>query len=60
MRFVEHHYEVLRAISTLKMREGGHETDLLELVIGPGGVTARRKLAHVTGLLGWTALRTEE
>ena len=59
MRFVEHDYQVLRAISTLKMRESHHGTDLLEFAIGPDGVTSREKLTHVTGLLGWTALRTE-
>ena len=59
LRFVEHEYRVLRAISTLKMRESQHETDLLEFVIGPGGVASREKLKKVTGLLGWTALRTE-
>lgn len=60
MRFVEHKYQVLRAISTLKMRASPHETDLLEFVIGHGGVTSREPLTHVTGLLGWTALRKEE
>lgn len=59
MRFVEHDHQVLRAISTLKMRESRHETDLLEYEIGPGGLTSRNKLTHVSGLLGWTALRTE-
>lgn len=60
LRFVEHDYQVLRAISTLKMRESHHETDLLEFVIGPGGVTSGDKLTNVTGLLGWTALRKEQ
>ena len=60
MRFVEHDYQVLRAISTLKMRESRHEADLLEFVIGPGGVSSREKLTHISGLLGWTALRKEE
>ena len=60
MRFVEHDYEVLRAINTLKMRESRHETDLLQFVIGPGGAHASEKLTQVTGILGWTALRKEE
>jgi len=60
MRFVEHEYKVLRAISTLKMRESRHETDLLEFDIGPGGVTSRQKLTNVSGVLGWSALRKEE
>lgn len=60
MRFVEHHYQVLRALNTLKMRESRHETDLLEFSIGQGGVRGRQKLTHVTGVLGWTALRKEK
>lgn len=59
MRFVEHDYQVLRAISTLKTRASRHETDLLEFEIGAGGVTSREKLTKVSGLLGWTALRKE-
>lgn len=60
MRFVEHQHQVLRAINTLKMRDSRHETDLLEFVIRPGGVTSREKLTNVSGLLGWTALRSGE
>lgn len=60
MRFVEHQYRILRAISTLKMRESAHETDLLEFEIRSGGVRSLEKLTHVSGLLGWTALRKEE
>lgn len=59
MRFVEHRFQVLRAINTLKMRKSWHETDLLEFVIGAGGVSGREKLTNVTGLLGWSALRQE-
>lgn len=60
LRFLEHDYRVLRAINTLKMRESLHDNDLLEVEIGAHGFASKEKLTHVTGVLGWTALRKEE
>jgi hypothetical protein len=53
-------HQVLRVISTLKMRQSRHATDLLEFDIGLGGLISGEKLTQVSGLLGWTALRKEE
>lgn len=59
MRFVEHGSEFLRAITAFKMRESVHDLDLTEFEIGPAGFRTSGKVAGVSGLLGWTALRKE-
>ena len=59
MRFVEYGEQLSRAIGTFKMRASSHDTDLLEFKIGPKRLTTLGKIAGLSGLLGWSALRKE-
>lgn len=60
MRFLEHQSEIQRAITAFKMRDTAHEVDLTRFEIGEHGIKTLGKISGVSGLLGWTALRSEE
>ncbi len=59
VRYVEIESEIRRAISILKMRDSDHSDAVWEFAIGKHGLEIGDKLAGLTGILGWTALRDE-
>lgn len=59
MRFLEHQSQIQRAITAFKMRETAHDIDLTRFDISAKGIQTFGKISGVSGLLGWTALRTE-
>lgn len=59
LRYLEIDSEVGRAISVVKMRDSDHAKGLRQFKIDEHGVTISDKLEGVTGLLGWSALRTD-
>ncbi len=60
MRFLEQQSEIHRAITAFKMRDSRHELGLTRFQIGPRGITTLGKVTGVSGMLGWTALRSDD
>ncbi len=58
MRYVELESALHRGLSVLKMRQSEHEKSLLEFTIGNDGMTFGEPFTGVTGMLGWSALRS--
>jgi len=58
LRYLELESGVGRAINVVKMRDSDHAKELREYKIDDHGLTIMDKLEGVTGLLGWSALRT--
>jgi circadian clock protein KaiC len=59
LRYLELESEIARAISVMKMRDSDHAKGLRQYEIDEHGLTILGKLEGVTGLLGWSALRTQ-
>jgi circadian clock protein KaiC len=53
-RYAELGSEVRRALAIVKMRDGNHVRDIVEVVVGPTGLTVQGKFAGLTGILGGT------
>ncbi|GAC1507425.1 MAG: ATPase domain-containing protein [Candidatus Dormibacteraceae bacterium] len=60
LRYFEENSEIGRAIAILKMRNSDHEKGLWTFAITNHGFEIQGKLEGVTGLLGWSALRSIE
>jgi circadian clock protein KaiC len=58
LRYIETDSEVGRAINILKMRDSDHAKDPRRVEIDDQGFRVAGKLEGITGLLGWTVLRT--
>ena len=53
-RYAELESEVRRALAIIKMRDGDHVRDIVEVEIGPKGLSVKGKFAGLTGILGGT------
>jgi circadian clock protein KaiC len=60
LRYLEIGSELRRAINIIKMRTSNHDKGVFEYVIDGDGLTIKDRLEGVTGVLGWSALRTQE
>ncbi|BAL91736.1 hypothetical protein AMIS_65160 [Actinoplanes missouriensis 431] len=58
IRYIEHRAEIGRALNVLKMRNSRHDNALHECRITADGVTVGDRFTEVSGMLGWSALRT--
>ncbi|MGH2828074.1 MAG: ATPase domain-containing protein [Actinomycetota bacterium] len=59
LRYIEIESEVRRALGILKMRDSDHEKGLVQFEINGSGMQIMGKLDDVTGVLGWSVLRTD-
>lgn len=59
LRYLEIGSELRRAINIIKMRTSNHDKGVFEYVIDQHGLTIKDRLEGVTGVLGWSALRTQ-
>lgn len=59
LRYLEIGSELRRALNVIKMRTSNHDKGVFEFVIDGHGLTIKDRLEAVTGVLGWTALRTQ-
>jgi circadian clock protein KaiC len=60
LRYLEIGSELRRAVNIIKMRTSNHDKGVFEYVIDQHGLTIKDRLEGVTGVLGWSALRTQE
>ena len=58
LRYIELNSATGRALNIVKMRNSNHRKDLYQFEIGGEGPMVGEKLEGVTGVLGWSALRT--
>ncbi|MET0495268.1 MAG: ATPase domain-containing protein, partial [Actinoplanes sp.] len=58
MRYIEMDSEIGRAVNIVKMRNSDHRKGTFGFTVGADGVTIGEPLHSVTGVLGWSALRT--
>jgi circadian clock protein KaiC len=59
LRYVEIASELRRGVNVLKMRRSRHGQGLIEFAIDEHGVTTRGEITGLSGLLGWSALRSD-
>ena len=59
LRYLEIGSELRRALNIIKMRTSNHDKGVFEYVIDQHGLTIKDRLEGVTGVLGWSALRTQ-
>jgi circadian clock protein KaiC len=60
LRYVEIESELRRALNVLKMRRSGHDHGVVEYTIGPGGMSIVGPMKGLSGVLGWSALRSDD
>src|ERR1700674_5109773 len=60
LRYLEIGSELRRALNVIKMRTSNHDKGVFEYAIDAHGLTIKDRLEGVTGVLGWSALRTQE
>jgi circadian clock protein KaiC len=60
LRYIEIGSEVHRALSVFKMRQSDHDRALSEFEIGAEGMVLGERIRDVSGVLGWSALRSSE
>jgi circadian clock protein KaiC len=60
LRYLEIGSELRRALNVIKMRTSNHDKGVFEYVIDEHGLTIKDRLKGVTGVLGWSALRTRD
>ena len=58
LRYIEMESETRRALSILKMRDSDHAKGVYQFEIDENGFQVIDKLEGLTGVLGWSALRT--
>ena len=58
LRYIEMNSSTGRALNIVKMRNSDHSKDVYCFTIGADGLTVHSPLESVTGVLGWSALRT--
>jgi circadian clock protein KaiC len=54
LRYAELHSEVRRALAIVKMRNGDHVRDIVEVEIAANGLFVKGKFHGLTGILGGT------
>jgi circadian clock protein KaiC len=59
LRYLEIGSELRRALNVIKMRTSNHDKGVFEYVIDRYGLTIKDRLEGVTGVLGWSALRSK-
>ena len=59
LRYLEIGSELRRALNIIKMRTSDHDKGVFEYVIDKHGLTIKDRLEGVTGVLGWSALRSK-
>lgn len=59
LRYLEIGPELRRALNIIKMRTSNHDKGVFEYVIDEHGLTIKERLEGVTGVLGWSALRSK-
>jgi len=59
LRYLEIGSELRRALNIIKMRSSNHDKGVFEYVIDKHGLTVKDRLEGVTGVLGWSALRSK-
>lgn len=59
LRYLEIGSELRRALNIIKMRTSNHDKGVFEYVIDKNGLTIKDRLEGVTGVLGWSALRSK-
>lgn len=59
-RYLEMDSQTRRAINIVKMRYSNHDKGVFEFVISDRGLELGERLEGVTGVLGWSALRSRE
>ena len=59
LRYLEIGSELRRALNIIKMRTSNHDKGVFEYVIDKHGLTIKDRLEGVTGVLGWSALRSK-
>jgi circadian clock protein KaiC len=57
-RYAEVESEVRRAMAIIKLRDGHHVRDIVEVEVGPNGLTVKGKFKGLTGILGGTPTLT--
>ncbi len=60
LRYLEMDSQTRRAINIVKMRNSNHDKGVFEFVIGEKGFELGERLEAVTGVLGWSALRSQQ
>jgi circadian clock protein KaiC len=60
LRYIEEGSQIGRAINIAKMRTSRHNMDVFRCSIGERGITTGDRIQDVTGILGWTVLRTHD
>ncbi|HCG00123.1 MAG TPA: hypothetical protein DEV93_06215 [Chloroflexi bacterium] len=60
LRYLEMDSQTRRAINIVKMRNSNHDKGVFEFVIGESGFELGERLESVTGVLGWSALRSQQ
>jgi circadian clock protein KaiC len=58
LRHIEMNSATGRALNIVKMRNSDHRKEVFSFFIGPDGVTVGQTLDSVSGVLGWSALRS--
>ena len=58
LRYIEMNSSTGRALNIVKMRNSDHSKDVYCFTISADGLTVSHPLESVTGVLGWSALRT--
>jgi circadian clock protein KaiC len=59
LRYLEIGSELRRALNIIKMRTSNHDKGVFEYAIDKHGLTIKDRLEGVTGVLGWSALRSK-
>src|SRR5262249_4417838 len=59
LRYVEIASELRRGANVLKMRRSRHGQSLLEFTVDERGIAVHGEITGLTGLLGWSALRSD-
>ncbi len=60
LRYLEMDSQTRRAINIVKMRNSNHDKGVFEFVIGDSGFELGERLESVTGVLGWSSLRSQQ
>lgn len=60
LRNIEMDSTIGRALNIVKMRNSDHSKEIFSFIIGPDGLVVGNALDSVTGVLGWSELRSPE
>jgi circadian clock protein KaiC len=59
LRYIEIESELRRGLNVLKMRQSDHEKGLISFGIDADGISFGERIAGLSGMLGWSALRID-